>query len=72
MVRKMSGFGKIARRLREEKGLTTRMLAEELGVANSQVSRYENDINEPTLSILRKYSKIFGVTLDELCDEEKE
>jgi transcriptional regulator with XRE-family HTH domain len=62
-------FGTIARRLREEKGLTTRMLEAEINVSCSNISKYENDLNEPTLSVLRRYSKFFNVSLDELCDE---
>ena len=52
--------------------MTTRMLAEKLGVSCGQVSKYENDINEPKLKILNKYREIFGVSLDYLCDDSKE
>lgn len=52
--------------------MTTRMLAEKLGVSCGQVSKYENGIHEPTLSILNKYKEIFGVSLDYLCDDNKE
>jgi transcriptional regulator with XRE-family HTH domain len=68
----MSVFAKKIRRLREESGMTTRILAEKMGMSCSQVSKYENDIHEPTLSVLNKYKEIFGVSLDYLCDDSKE
>jgi transcriptional regulator with XRE-family HTH domain len=36
------------------------------------VSKYENDIHEPTLSILNKYKEVFGVSLDYLCNDKEE
>ena len=69
---KLSAFAKKIRKLRESKGLTTRMLAEEIGISCGQISKYENDINEPTLSVLNKYKNYFNVTLDYLCDDKEE
>jgi transcriptional regulator with XRE-family HTH domain len=68
----MGTFIKKIRRLREEHGMSTRMLAEKLGVSCGQISKYENGIHEPTLSILNKYKEIFGVSLDYLCDDKEE
>lgn len=68
----MSKFAQKIRRLRENKTMSTRMLAEVMGISQSQISKYENDIHEPTLSVLRAYAKIFDVTLDYLCDDEQE
>jgi transcriptional regulator with XRE-family HTH domain len=65
----MSVFAEKIKKLRMDKNLSTRMLAEELGVSFSMVSKYENDVNEPTLSILKAYAKVFNVTLDYLCDD---
>lgn len=66
----MSVFANKIRRLREQKGLSTRMLAEEMEVVtHSQISRYENDLHEPTLTVLKAYAKVFNVTLDYLCDD---
>lgn len=65
-------FGSKVKKLRLSKNLTTRMLAEELGVSNGQVSKYENDLTEPTLTVLRKYAEVFNVSLDYLCDVEEE
>jgi transcriptional regulator with XRE-family HTH domain len=68
----MSVFSNKIKRLREQKNLSTRMMAELLGVSQSMVSKYENGIHEPTLSILRKYASVFNVTLDYLCDDNQE
>lgn len=68
----MSTFARKIRRLREEKGMSTRMLAELIGVSNGQISKYENDVHEPGMRILNKYKEIFGVSLDYLCDDTKE
>jgi transcriptional regulator with XRE-family HTH domain len=66
----MSVFANKIRRLREGKGFSTRMLAEEMQVVtHGQISRYENDIHEPTLTVLKAYAKVFNVTLDYLCDD---
>lgn len=65
----MSVFAEKIKKLRMDKNLSTRMLAEELGVSFSMVSKYENGVNEPTLSILKAYAKVFNVTLDYLCDD---
>jgi transcriptional regulator with XRE-family HTH domain len=68
----MSTFSKKIRNLREKKNLTTRMLAEEIKISCGQISKYENDIHEPTLSVLNKYKEYFGVSLDYLCDDKEE
>lgn len=52
--------------------MSTRMLAEKLGMSCGQISKYENEIHEPTLKILNKYKEIFGVSLDYLCDDREE
>ena len=68
----MSIFARKIRRLREDKGMSTRMLAEQIGISCGQISKYENDVHEPTLSILNKYKVIFNVSLDYLCNDEEE
>jgi transcriptional regulator with XRE-family HTH domain len=65
----MSVFANKIRKLRENRNLTTRMMAEELNVSSSQISKYENDIHEPTLTVLKAYANYFNVTLDYLCDD---
>lgn len=68
----MSIFAKKIRKLREDRGMSTRMLAEQIGVSCGQISKYENGVHEPTLSILNKYKEIFSVSLDYLCNDKEE
>jgi transcriptional regulator with XRE-family HTH domain len=67
----MSTFGDKLRKLRESHDMTTRMLAEKIGISHSQITKYETGQHEPTLSTLNKYKALFNVTLDYLCDNEE-
>lgn len=68
----MGAFGEKIKKLRENKNMTIRILAQEMQMSASQISRYENGIHEPTLSVLNKYKEVFKVSLDYLCDDTKE
>ena len=37
------------------------------GISRSLISEYENQIKEPTLSVIIKLAEFFDVSLDELC-----
>ncbi len=52
--------------LRESKGLTQERLADMVGVKNTTISAYENDINFPSLEVLIRLANIFNVTTDQL------
>jgi len=56
----MNVFGNKIKRLREGKNMSIRMLAQEIGISSGQISKYENGIHEPTLSVLNKYCKIIS------------
>ena len=49
--------------LRKEKHLTIQQLADELGVANGTISRYEQGSREPKLSTWEKLADIFNVSV---------
>lgn len=68
----MSTFGRKLKKLREDRNMSVRMLAEIMQISASQISRYENEIHEPTLNVLNKYKSVFNVSLDYLCDDTKE
>lgn len=59
-------FSKRIKELRITHGLTTRMMAEKIGLTNAAISYYENGKREPTLSVILAYAKYFDVTLDYL------
>lgn len=52
--------------------MTTRMLADKIGISHSQITKYEIGQHEPALSTLNKYKEIFNVSLDYLCDDKEE
>ena len=62
----MATFGERLRELRREHQLTTVELGKALDIANSSISRYENDLREPRRAFLEKVSKYFGVSIDYL------
>ena len=59
---------------RKKLGLTQDKLAEALGVTAQAVSKWENDLSCPDISLLPKLAQLFGITTDELlgvASEEK-
>ena len=59
-------MGKRIMTLRKEQGLTQEQLAEKLGVSAQAVSKWENDISCPDISILPQLADILHVSADEL------
>lgn len=59
-------MGKRITRLRKSINLTQEQLAEKLGITAQAVSKWENDISCPDISILPKLAEILGVTCDTL------
>ena len=65
-------IGQKIKKLRIEKGLTQKDLADQVHVTFQTISKWESDINEPDISTLKEIAKLFGVTLDFLADENEE
>lgn len=61
-------LGNKIKTLRLRAGLTQEMLADELGVSFQTISKWENSVCAPDVSMLPKLSVYFGVTIDELFD----
>ena len=59
-------LGKRIAALRKEKGLTQEQLAEKVGVSAQAVSKWENDVSCPDITLLPLLADILGVTVDEL------
>ena len=57
--------------LRKEKKLTQKELAEQLGVTDKAVSKWERGLGCPDISLLVKLSTILGITTTELLNGEK-
>ena len=63
--------GYIARK-RKEQNLTQEQLAQQLGVSNKTISKWENGTTTPDAEMLQKYSELFGVSIDYLVKEDIE
>ena len=69
----MESIGNRIGRLRRQANMTQEALAEELGISSQAVSKWENDLSCPDISLLAELSRILGTTADELltgnCNE---
>ncbi len=68
----MESIGKRISENRKRKGIKQDELAEMLCVSPQAVSKWENDISCPDISLLPKLSKILGITVDELLSGKQE
>ncbi len=64
-------FGTVLKKLRHGKGITQGRLAELLGISPQSVSKWENDIGMPDVTLLCPIAGIFGVTVDYLLGREE-
>ena len=64
-------IGTFLKTLRKEKNLTQDQLAEQLGVSNRTVSRWETGTNMPDISLLVEIAELYGVSIPELIDGER-
>lgn len=55
---------------RKRLGLTQDALAEKLGITAQAVSKWENDLSCPDISVLPRLASIFGISTDELLGSE--
>ena len=62
---KVSNFIK---KIRKDNNLTQKDLAEKYGVTYQAVSKWENGINMPDMVLLKKMSKDFNVSLDDILE----
>lgn len=59
-------LGKRIAELRKEKGLKQETVAESLAVSPQAVSKWENDLTCPDISVLPLLAEVLGVTVDKL------
>jgi transcriptional regulator with XRE-family HTH domain len=60
------------KKLRKEKGLQQKQIAIELGIDQSNYNKIENGKREPSLDLLNKLAGMFGVSVDELLNPDKD
>ena len=64
----MMELGKKIKQLRFRARLTQEQLAEKLGIGAQSVSKWENAVAMPDITLLPLLAEIFGVSIDELFD----
>lgn len=57
---------------RKLRGITQEELGEKCGVSSQAVSKWENDISAPDITLLGTLSEIFGISADELLGLKRE
>lgn len=62
----MINYGSKISELRKQKNLTQAELGAELNISAQAISKWENGLSEPDINSLKKLSKLFGVSIDEL------
>ena len=60
--------GQLIRRLRTEKKLTQKQLADALNVSDKAVSKWERGLGFPDVSLLRELSDVLGINAEKLLD----
>lgn len=63
---KKNTLGKQIAQLRKELGMTQQTLAQQMGVTDKAVSKWERDLSCPDVATLPKLAQTLGVTVDEL------
>lgn len=64
-------LGQKIKKLRTDKGLTQKDLADKLFVTFQTVSKWESDTNEPDIATLKELSKLFECSFDYLLNDEE-
>lgn len=65
-------FGQRFQRLRKNAGLTQEDVANKLNITAQAVSKWENDVSAPDISVLTELSDILNVSLNELLGKQTE
>lgn len=64
-------LGKSISEKRKSKGMTQEELASNLGVSPQAVSKWENNLSCPDITLLPEIAHIFNISVDELLNAEK-
>ena len=61
-----TSMGEIISTLRKEKGMTQKDIADQLGITDKAVSKWERDIAFPDTATIPKLAEILGISVEEL------
>lgn len=61
-------MGEIISTLRKEKGMTQKDLAEQMGVTDKAVSKWERNLSCPDISSVPRLAEVLGVSVEQLMD----
>ena len=64
-------ISKKIKELRKDNNLTQKEFAKQFGVTYQAVSKWENGINLPEISLIRQMSKDFNVSVEDILDGEE-
>lgn len=53
------------KQMRKKAGFTQEQLASRLGVSAQSISKWENEVSMPDITLLPLIAEIFGITIDE-------
>ena len=59
-------------KIRTEKGMTQKIIADAVGVTPQAISNYEAGIREPSLSTAKRIATVLEVTVDQLLEDESD
>ena len=68
----MKKYGEYLKNERLIRNLSQEKLAKEIGITQAQISYYEKNINEPSISICEKLADFYGISVDELIGRDYE
>lgn len=63
-------IGENIKKVRKEKGLLQKQVAAEVGLDQSNYNKIENGQRQPSIEVLYKLAKLFGMTIDQLINLE--
>ena len=61
-------MGEIISTLRKEKGMTQKELADQLGLTDKAISKWERDLSCPDINTLPKLAEILEISVEELLN----
>lgn len=65
-------LGNVIKKIREQKGLLQKQVANELGIGNTNYNKLENGIHGPSVKELQQLAKYLDMTVDQILNFEGE